>query len=216
MATRRIRRPAAGARILQETGSHASETADRGPHGAPTVRPTAHRPFFSCNNQANGSHCDVRRRRRQKPGPRRRPRCRADRPFAAGRAVRGLRRAFRLRPRGRPAALLVRDDAAAAGAADRAGAALPVSGLPAAPAGAGGGVSGLRQWPMSAAHVSGRINPAHPRRAPIRSTALPPRRARPARHHRAAAPSVRAPQSRQGRHGPSTARPASARRPPPR
>ena len=208
MATRRIRRPAAGARILQETGCHASERADRSLHGARTVRPTAHRPFFSCNNHANGSHCDVRRRRREKPGFGHQSRCRADRPVAAGRAVRGLRRALRLRPCRRAAALLVRDDAAAAGQADRAGATLPVSGLPATTTGAGRGVSGD--------YIGNRINPSPPRRAPSRSTALPPRPARSGSHRRAAAPSARVPQSRQARHGPSTARPASARPPPPR
>lgn len=208
MATRRIRRPAAGARILQETGCHASERADRSLQGAPTVRPAAHRPFFSCNNHANRSHCDVRRRRREKRGLGHRSRGRADRPVAADRAVRGLRRALRLRPCRRPSALLVRDDAAAAGPADRAGAALPVSGLPATTTGAGRGVS--------AAYIRARINPSRPRRAPVRSTASPPRPARSGSRRRAAAPSVHAPRSRQARHGPSTARPASARPPPPR
>ncbi len=217
MATRRIRRPAAGARILQETGCHASDRADRTLRGAPTVRPGAHRPFFSCNNYANGSHRDVSRRRCEKPRREQRPRCRADRPVAAGRAVLGLRRAFRLRPCRGPAALLVRDDAAAAGPADRAGAALPVSGLPARAAGSSGTMNTDREPVMGwLSHRSRRFNPAPRPRAPVRSTASPPHPARSAARRRAAAPSVRAPRSRPGRHGPSTATPASGRPPPPR
>lgn len=217
MATRRIRRPAAGARILQETGCHASDRADRTLRGAPTVRPRAHRPFLSCNNYANGSHRDVSRRRSEKSRREHRPRCRADRPVAADRAVLGLRRALRLRPCRGPAALLVRDDAAAAGPADRAGAALPVSGLPARAAGSSGTVSADSKpvsGPAFPTILLSQSSAAPTRAGPLHCIATTPSTISSA--PRAAAGSVPAPRSPQCRHGPSIATPASGRPPRPR